>query len=115
MNEFAERLKHLRVDVLKLSMKNIAIDLNTNQSSFSQYENGMVKPGLSFILSLCLKYYVSANWLIMGIGPIMIKDLSTTAIDTTSTMVRKHKQYEDKLNNIQNQLKNAIEEYKRKL
>ena len=114
MESFATRLKHLRKDVLKYSMKKIATEMNTNQSSFSQYEKGSVRPGLSFIQALSEKYDVSANWLILGITPIMIKDLNTKVVDTTELIVVRQKAYEDKLSKISNELKEAVEEYKRK-
>lgn len=118
MEKFYKRLKQLREDVLKKTMNEMSVDLYGKegfQPKLSQYEKNVNKPSYVFIEALCNIYGVSANWLILGVGPIMIKDLSTSTVDTTSIMVKKHKEYGEKLNNIQNQLKNAIEEYKRKL
>jgi transcriptional regulator with XRE-family HTH domain len=115
MKEFAQRLKLLRTKVLNFSMTKIATEMGINQSNFSQYENGSVKPGLSFLYTICEKYGVSANWLILGIKPIMIKDLNTVDVDITELVVARRKVYEEKIDSIQNQLKEAVKEYKRKL
>lgn len=58
----AERLKDIRKDN-KLSQKDLAILLNTSQSTISAYEAGKTIILTVFALEIVKKYNISLDWL----------------------------------------------------
>lgn len=60
---FAKRLRELRTDA-NLSMKQLAVQLNTSDSTISNWENDINEPTLSNILALANFFEVSTDYLL---------------------------------------------------
>ncbi len=63
MYEFAERLRSLRKD-LKLSQKEVAMDLGVSQALLSHYERGIRECGLEFLVRIANYYGVSIDYIL---------------------------------------------------
>ena len=63
MEIFCERLKELRKEK-NLSMKQLAIKLNTTDAAISNWENGINEPKISYLKSIAEFFNVSADYLI---------------------------------------------------
>ena len=48
----------------KLTQEEFAKSINTKQSVISEYENGLSPIQTAFLYNICIKYEVSADWLI---------------------------------------------------
>ena len=72
MERFTERLSYLMRDVLEITGNGLARELNMNQGLVSRYRKGETKPPADFITKLCDLYGISANWLLLGIEPIYL-------------------------------------------
>ena len=60
---FAKRLRELRTDA-NLSMNQLAVQLNTSDSTISNWENDINEPTLSNILALANFFEVSTDYLL---------------------------------------------------
>ncbi|MCP4218727.1 MAG: helix-turn-helix transcriptional regulator [bacterium] len=65
--DMGERLKQVR-KVLGLSQRQIAAQLLTSRSTYSQNETGVYIPGASMLYKLLADKGVSLNWLVGGVG-----------------------------------------------
>ena len=63
MNTFCQRLKELRLEK-KLTQKELAEILKTNNSSICDWECGRTEPSIEMILSLCRFFEVSSDFLL---------------------------------------------------
>ena len=63
MNKFGERLKELRLEK-KLTQKQLAILLCTNNSSVCDWECGRSEPNIDVVINLCKHFNVSADYLL---------------------------------------------------
>lgn len=113
MEKFKQNLTYLRTKVLNLSMRAMADTIKVSQGAFTHYESGKTSPGCDFILKVCNQYGVSANWLLMDIEPILLKDLGFTETqDPTIVKIENEKKYGEKLTIINNLVNELNEEYK---
>ncbi len=58
-----KKLKEIRIKN-NLTQMDIAKVINTTQSVISAYENGLVTIQTSFLYDICIKYQVSAEWIL---------------------------------------------------
>lgn len=63
IQSIGERLKQIRIKN-KLSQKEFAKAINTVQSVISAYENGYVLIQTSFLYDICVKFHVSADYIL---------------------------------------------------
>ena len=63
MSIFATRLRELRTDK-KLSMKNLAKQINTTDTAISNWENDINEPKISYLVSLAKFFNVSTDYLL---------------------------------------------------
>ena len=63
MKIFAERLRELRQE-RKLSMKQLAIKLNTTDAAISNWENEINEPKISYLKEIAIFFNVSSDYLI---------------------------------------------------
>ncbi len=63
MNIFAQRLRELRQEK-KLSMKQLAKELNTTDAAISNWENGINEPKISYVVAMAKFFNVSADYLL---------------------------------------------------
>lgn len=63
MSVFAKRLRELRIEH-KLSMKQLAQQINTTDGAISNWENEVNEPKLSYIIKLCKFFGVTADYLL---------------------------------------------------
>ena len=63
MSKFSERLKELRID-RKLTQKQLAHILQTNNSSVCDWECGRTEPNIDMIVKLCTFLETSADYLL---------------------------------------------------
>lgn len=108
MEKFNKRLAHVMDKLLKVSGNTVSRDLELNATSIGRYKNGLTPPSCEFLVKFCNFYKVSANWLLLEIEPIMLKDLVYAADDASLPELYKKKSiaYElDKLLDLANELK----------
>lgn len=112
MEKFKQNLTYLRTKVLNLSMRAMADKINVSQGAFSHYESGKTSPGCDFIVKVCEEYGVSSNWLLMGVNPILLRDINNfDDEDPTIKKIDREKEYGDKLDHLNNLVKEIIDEY----
>ena len=58
-----EILKFIRQNT-NLTQKEFAKAINTTQSVISTYENGQTSIQTSFLYDICIKYHISADWIL---------------------------------------------------
>ena len=63
MEIFAQRLRELRQDK-KLSMKQLAKELNTTDAAISNWENEINEPKISYLVSIAKFFNVSTDYLL---------------------------------------------------
>lgn len=63
MSIFATRLRELRTEK-KLSMKNLAKQINTTDTAISNWENDINEPKISYLVSLAKFFNVSSDYLL---------------------------------------------------
>lgn len=63
MSVFAKRLRELRIEH-KLSMKQLAQQINTTDGAISNWENEVNEPKLSYIVKLCKFFGVTADYIL---------------------------------------------------
>ena len=63
MSIFATRLRELRTDK-KLSMKNLAKQINATDTAVSNWENDINEPKISYLISIAKFFNVSADYLL---------------------------------------------------
>ena len=63
MSIFAKRLRELRTEK-KLSMKNLAKQINTTDTAISNWENDINEPKISYLVSLAKFFNVSSDYLL---------------------------------------------------
>ena len=63
MSIFATRLRVLRTEK-KLSMKNLAKQINTTDTAISNWENDINEPKISYLVSLAKFFNVSSDYLL---------------------------------------------------
>ena len=63
MSTFATRLRELRTDK-KLSMKNLAKQINATDTAVSNWENDINEPKISYLISIAKFFNVSADYLL---------------------------------------------------
>ena len=67
MNTFAERLLLLRG---KIKQNEFAKLLEINPNTLRSYENGLALPNQKLLESICVKFSVFPEWLLLGTGPM---------------------------------------------
>lgn len=75
LEKFTERMDFLIRDVLNITGYRIKSDLDMSLSGVYGILNGKTKPGLDFIFKFCSFYSISANYVVLGIGPIRLEDI----------------------------------------
>ena len=63
MKVFAERLRELRTDK-KLSMKQLAKEINTTDAAVSNWENDINEPKITYLKSIATYFGVSTDYLL---------------------------------------------------
>ena len=63
MDIFSQRLRELRQDK-KLSMKQLAKEINTTDAAISNWENGVNEPKISYIISIAKFFGVTSDYLL---------------------------------------------------
>jgi transcriptional regulator with XRE-family HTH domain len=63
MNKFCERLKELRLEK-KLTQKELAKIIQTNNSSICDWECGRAEPNIEMIIKLCNYFDISSDYLL---------------------------------------------------
>ena len=63
MDIFSQRLRELRLDK-KLSMKQLAKEINTTDSAISNWENGVNEPKISYVISIAKFFGVTSDYLL---------------------------------------------------
>jgi transcriptional regulator with XRE-family HTH domain len=72
--DFPNRLVEL-CDTLGIRHQELAKAGGISKSSFSNYVHGLKYPRMEILANWVDKYGVSVSWLIMGEGPMMVRDL----------------------------------------
>jgi transcriptional regulator with XRE-family HTH domain len=65
---FIDRLKLVR-EGNRLKQEELAEKLGYPQSTYARYERGKYRPDSDFLGLFCSTFRVSANWLLLGLGP----------------------------------------------
>ncbi len=63
MDIFSQRLRELRLDK-KLSMKQLAKEINTTDAAISNWENGVNEPKISYVISIAKFFGVTSDYLL---------------------------------------------------
>lgn len=63
MDIFSQRLRELRLDK-KLSMKQLAKEINTTDAAISNWENGVNEPKISYVVSIAKFFGVTSDYLL---------------------------------------------------
>ena len=81
MKKFTKNLTYLMSDILELSGNALAKEMKINQGLVNRYRKGTTKPPVDFVIELCKKYGISANWLLLDILPVEIKNIAVPDCD----------------------------------
>lgn len=92
MEKFTENLTYLMSDVLKLSGNALAREMNLNQGLVSRYRKGTTKPSVDFVIEICRKYGISANWLLLNVFPVKLSDIAPNEEDNTIRQITEEKE-----------------------
>lgn len=88
MKTLGDRIKLLRG---KASQQAFAASLGIPQMTLSNYEKGKSEPKLVLLKEMCSKFRLNINWLLFGIGPMYVDDVTsslvTSACDVDLIMV----------------------------
>lgn len=87
LENFTQRMDYLLKEILHITGYQVKNDLSMSLSGVYSIVNGKVKPGLDFITKFCIKYDVSANYLLMGIEPILLKDIEAAKKEISERVV----------------------------
>lgn len=71
--EINERLKHLRKDILKMTLENFGAKIHLSRQSLSNIENGNRSITDRAISDICREFDVNEEWLRTGEGPELKK------------------------------------------
>lgn len=63
MDIFSQRLRELRLEK-KLSMKQLAKEINTTDAAISNWENGVNEPKISYVISIAKFFGVTSDYLL---------------------------------------------------
>ena len=63
MDIFSQRLRELRLGK-KLSMKQLAKEINTTDAAISNWENGVNEPKISYVISIAKFFGVTSDYLL---------------------------------------------------
>lgn len=63
MDTFSQRLRELRLDK-KMSMKQLAKEINTTDAAISNWENGVNEPKISYVISIAKFFGVTSDYLL---------------------------------------------------
>ena len=116
------RLKYIRERYFKLNQTTFALDLNTNQTTLSKYENGStaLPDDIKFILS---EKGINVHWLLTGEGepflkegsesekPAILQELEKTAVEATA---QKFAEHENRFTEIEAELRELRSLYEQK-
>lgn len=75
MEKFHERLSYLMDEVFEISGNTLATAIDWSGGAIYKYKSGVSVPTLTFVVKLCNHLGVSANWLLLNIGPMKLADL----------------------------------------
>lgn len=70
MSTINERLKDLRVNMLKINQENFGDRIGVSKSSVSQIEKGYNQPMAQTVKSICREFNVNEQWLREGTGDV---------------------------------------------
>lgn len=79
LTDYSKRLREVR-RTLDISQKDFAAELSISSSFLSEIESGKTKPGYNFLTKLASEFNVNPAWLLLGKGPMFLKDDETDAI-----------------------------------
>ena len=79
LTDYSKRLREVR-RTLDISQKDFAAELNIAPSFLSEIESGKTKPGYNFLTKLAGVFNVNPSWILLGKGPMFIKDDETGSI-----------------------------------
>ena len=72
MNTIGERFKHFRNELLRLSQKELANELELSSQAISGIENNKNLPATQTLIKLIVKYNLNINWLLTGEDEMLI-------------------------------------------
>ncbi|MDL2314353.1 helix-turn-helix domain containing protein [Desulfovibrio sp. OttesenSCG-928-C14] len=97
--EIGDRIRQVRgTSARKRFSKSIEISENTLRN----YEQKLSLPNSDIIARICIKYQLSANWLVLGEGPMQAGNVPASA-----ELRAKHLLYEQKIADLEKQLSSA--------
>jgi len=88
-----DQLHFLIRDVLGATGAGFAKEVGIYQGLLNRYENGQTAPSVDFIYKTCTRFDISANWLILDIGPIKLGDVEIYREDTFLNSIIKQKEF----------------------
>lgn len=74
MKTLQERVKHVRG---KMTQSDFSATLGIPLTTIGRYERGDNRPDLFFLETISLKFCVSLDWLILGVGEMKLKEQSS--------------------------------------
>ena len=75
-----ERLKHLRKDILKMTLESFGAKIHLSRQSLSNIENGNRSITDRTVSDICREFGVNEEWLRTGEGPEFVKSYRTEEI-----------------------------------
>lgn len=78
MKKFSEQFDFALSGVIRESGNKVARNLGSHQGLVNRYRSGATAPPVEFTQKFCDYYGISANWLLLDIGPIRLADLENT-------------------------------------
>lgn len=75
MNSISERLDRLVKMFADGNAQAFAINAKIQQSTFHNYIRGTRLPNTESLINICKTYGVNLNWLLIGSGPMLLKDI----------------------------------------
>ncbi len=107
---FSNKIRTIR-NVLELSQKELSKEIDIPERTIASYELGRA-PSILFLLKICQKYNINANWFVTGNGEMFNNSSSTIGSridDIKNKNNLSNKQFAEILNITENELKDIIE------
>lgn len=67
-SKLGERLRHIRKDLLNLTLKEFSDKVGASNSFISESEHGKTAPGAEILYSICREFSINGHWLLTGEG-----------------------------------------------
>ena len=91
-----ERIKDLRKNILHLSQRDFAEQINISRSNLGNIETNKINLTDRVLMDICRAFHVNRDWLVNGTSPIFVEDprfLDEQIVSLYSKLTDENKKY----------------------